>query len=124
MKQKTRPNKSGTSVSMNENFKKSTVEMLLLHILQDGKKYVYEIMLEISRESDGVYQVATLYPAIYRLTGFGYIKEAGVEVSPDNRTRRYYAITTSGRKYLEELKSQYRRLCRSVDKILASGKHM
>lgn len=117
MQNKEKMNKSGTAVSMNENFKKATVEMLLLHVLKDGKKYVYEMMQELARKSDGIFQVATLYPAIYRLSGFGYIEEAGVEMSPDNRTRKYYAITDSGMKYLAELTEEYKRLCIGVDKI-------
>ena len=120
MQLKERQNKSGTAVSMNENFKKATVEMMLLHILKDGKKYVYEMMQELTRTSGGIYQVATLYPAIYRLAGFGYIEEAGVEMSPDNRTRKYYAITDSGRTYLTELTAEYKRLRRGVDKVFSS----
>lgn len=117
MQSKEKANKSGTAISMNENFKKATVEMLLLYILKDSKKYVYEMMQEITRKSGGSFQVATLYPAIYRLTGFGYIEEAGVEMSPDHRTRKYYAITDSGKRYLEELVAEYRRLCDGVNKI-------
>lgn len=117
MQSKEKPNKSGTAISMNENFKKATVEMLLLYILKDSKKYVYEMMQEITRKSGGSFQVATLYPAIYRLTGFGYIEEAGIEMSPDHRTRKYYAITDSGKRYLEELVAEYRRLCDGVNKI-------
>lgn len=117
MQSKEKTNKSGTAISMNENFKKATVEMLLLYILKDSKKYVYEMMQEITRKSGGSFQVATLYPAIYRLTGFGYIEEAGIEMSPDHRTRKYYAITDSGKRYLEELVAEYRRLCDGVNKI-------
>lgn len=117
MQSKEKANKSGTAISMNENFKKATVEMLLLYILKDSKKYVYEMMQEITRKSGGSFQVATLYPAIYRLTGFGYIEEAGIEMSPDHRTRKYYAITDSGKRYLEELIAEYRRLCDGVNRI-------
>lgn len=117
MQNKEKQNKSGTAVSMNENFKKATVEMMLLYILRDGKKYVYEMMQELSRKSEGIYQVATLYPAIYRLSGFGYIQEAGIEMSPDNRTRKYYAITDSGRNYFSELEAEYHRMCLGIEKI-------
>ena len=120
MQNKEKQNKSGTAVSMNENFKKATVEMMLLYILKDGKKYVYEMMQELSRKSEGIFQVATLYPAIYRLSGFGYIKEAGIEMSPDNRTRKYYAITGSGRNYLDQLVEEYQKLCVGVEKIFSS----
>ena len=120
MQNKEKQNKSGTAVSMNENFKKATVEMMLLYILKDGKKYVYEMMQELSRKSEGIFQVATLYPAIYRLSGFGYIKEAGIEMSPDNRTRKYYAITRSGRNYLDQLVEEYQKLCVGVEKIFSS----
>lgn len=119
MQAKEKTNKSGTTVSMNENFKKATVEMLLLYILRGSKRYVYEMMQELAYKSGGSFQVATLYPAIYRLTGFGYICEAGIEMSPDNRTRKYYAITEEGKAYLDELMGEYNRLCCGVDKIFA-----
>lgn len=121
MQGKEKSNKSGTTVSMNENFKKATVEMLLLYILKDSKKYVYEMMQEITRRSDGNFQVATLYPAIYRLSGFGYIAEAGIEMSPDNRARKYYAITDSGKKHLEDLVVEYKRLCGGVNQIFTTA---
>ena len=68
-------NKSGTLEGMAEKFKKATVEMATLHLLSKRPMYVYEMIKSLDECSKGLYKVATLYPAIYRLMKFGYIEE-------------------------------------------------
>lgn len=114
---KTLTGKSGTAEGMRENFKKATVEMLILHMLTETPMYVYKMIQSFETKSKGHYTVSTLYPAIYRLIKFGYIKEHDKKVSDDNRLRRFYAITDSGRQYLTSLKSDYSNLIKGVQLI-------
>jgi len=67
--------RSGTPEGMRENYKKATVEMLILHLLSENPMYVYQLIQSFESRSKGLYKVATLYPAIYRLMKFGYIEE-------------------------------------------------
>ena len=112
--------KSGTAAGMRDNFKKATVEMLILHLLSAKPMYVYEMIQALESRSAGQYQVTTLYPAIYRLLKFGYLREHGKKVSEDNRLRRFYAITSSGQVYLGSLKSDYTRLSEGIRMILSN----
>ncbi len=112
--------KSGTAAGMRDNFKKATVEMLILHLLSNNPMYVYEMIQALESQSAGQYRVTTLYPAIYRLLKFGYIREHGKKVSQDNRLRRFYAITDPGKMYLESLQSDYSRLSEGIRLILAT----
>ncbi|MDD3959158.1 MAG: helix-turn-helix transcriptional regulator [Clostridiaceae bacterium] len=112
--------KSGTAAGMRDNFKKATVEMLILHLLSGKPMYVYEMIQALESRSDNHYRVTTLYPAIYRLLKFGYIREHGKKVSQDNRLRRFYAVTDTGMMYLDSLRSDYYRLSDGVRLILES----
>lgn len=103
---------------MRDNFKKATVEMLILHLLSSKPMYVYEMIQAFESRSSGLYRVTTLYPAIYRLLKFGYIREHGKKVSEDNRLRRFYAITEQGKMYLESLRADFYSLSEGVRLIL------
>ncbi|MBN1891971.1 MAG: helix-turn-helix transcriptional regulator [Clostridiales bacterium] len=110
--------KSGTAAGMRDNFKKATVEMLILHLLSEKPMYVYEMIQTLESSSKGQYRVTTLYPAIYRLLKFGYIREHGKKVSQDNRLRRFYALTEPGRMYLDSLRADFYKLSEGVRSIL------
>ncbi len=111
--------KSGTSEGMKESFKKATVEMLLLDIVKEESMYVYQIMSEMTKRSEGMYTVSTLYPAIYRLTKFGYMKEDGIKISEGNRARRFYSITPEGKEYYGQLRNEYDLITQGIEKIIA-----
>lgn len=115
---KSQPAKSGTAAGMRDNFKKATVEMLILHLLSEKPMYVYEMIQSLEARSKGQYRVTTLYPAIYRLLKFGYIREHGKKVSPDNRLRRFYALTEPGKMYLDRLRADFYNLSDGVRSIL------
>jgi len=110
--------KSGTSEGMKESFKKATVEMLLLDIVQEESMYVYQIMMEMTKRSEGLYTVSTLYPAIYRLTKFNYMKEDGIKISEGNRARRFYSITPAGKEYYKQLRKEYDLITQGIHKII------
>lgn len=112
--------KSGTSLGMNEQFKKATVEMLVLYIIKDKPMYVYQITNELYLRSKDAFDVATLYPAMYRLTKFEYLVEVEMpKETVTKRKRRYYQITESGLKHLSELLAEYEQLSTGVKDVLS-----
>lgn len=112
--------KSGTSLGMNEQFKKATVEMLVLYIIKDKPMYVYQITNELYLRSKDAFDVATLYPAMYRLTKFEYLVEVEMpKEAVTRRKRRYYQITESGLKHLSELLAEYEQLSTGVKDVLS-----
>ena len=109
---------SGTPEGMTDNFKKATVEIATLHLLSERPMYVYQMIKLIQSRSKGLYKVATLYPAIYRLEKFGYIEEFKSEISADNRIRMYYCITELGKAYLAALDIDFNKIIQGIRLII------
>lgn len=83
--------------------KKGSAELLILAQLEGRPRHGYEIGVEIERRSEGAvsFQIASLYPVLYRLERKGLIEGRWVE-APGQRRRRYYKLTRAGRKILAE----------------------
>ena len=83
--------------------KKGSAELLVLAQLEDRPRHGYEIGMEIERKTRGAvsFQIASLYPVLYRLERKGLIAGQWVEKS-EHRRRRYYKLTSAGRKVLSE----------------------
>ena len=110
--------RSGTINGMRENMKKATTEMLVLFLLKQRSMYAYEMIREMARRSAGVFQFNTLYLAIYRLQGHGYVAENEKVITENNRTRVYFSITEEGLVYLQEITKEYRLITNTIDKML------
>src|SRR5215471_5938731 len=83
--------------------KKGSAELLVLAQLEGRPRHGYEIGVEIERRSEGAvsFQIASLYPVLYRLERKGLIAGQWVEAAGQRR-RRYYQLTSAGRKILAE----------------------
>jgi len=83
--------------------KKGSAELLVLAQLEDRPLHGYEIGMEIERRTRGAvsFQIASLYPVLYRLERKGLIAGQWVEKAGQRR-RRYYKLTRNGRKVLSE----------------------
>ena len=84
--------KSGTLAGMRDAMKKATTEMLILFLLRQKEMYVYEMIREMARLTDGVLTFNTLYLAIYRLQEREQIRESERRIV-DGRARAYFSIT-------------------------------
>jgi len=91
------------TTELGSELKKGTSEVLILSILEDQPRHGYEIAKLIERRSGGLvdFHVASLYPMLYRLERRGWIEGKWVEKSGQRR-RRYYKLTSAGRKVLSE----------------------
>jgi PadR family transcriptional regulator, regulatory protein PadR len=83
--------------------KKGTAELLVLAQLEDEPRHGYDIALRIEQRSQGavVFNVASLYPILYRLEAEGSIAGRWVEKAGQRR-RRFYRLTPAGRTKLTE----------------------
>src|SRR5438093_3903078 len=83
--------------------KKGTAELLVLAQLEDEPRHGYDIALRIERRSNGavVFNVASLYPILYRLEAQGSIAGWWVERAGQRR-RRFYKLTRAGRRRLRQ----------------------
>lgn len=74
----------------------------ILLALADGERHGYGIMREVERASDGAFQLGpgTLYRSIKQMLALGLIEESDERPDPelDDERRRYYRITSVGRR--------------------------
>lgn len=75
-----------TGHSFADYFKRALNPLLVLLLLSEQPMYVYEMMREISKRSDGRYTISLLYPVIQRLLSQGYVCEG---------QKRFQTITVS-----------------------------
>ncbi len=106
-------------MKVRDSLKRGTVEMVILHMLQDGDKYGYELLQELQARSNGLFELkeGTAYPILYRLIDKGLISDEPRLVGR-RRTRVYYHIEPAGLEYLHELKTEYYQLTEGIDHIL------
>lgn len=102
-----------------DNFKRGTAELLVLHLLQKEDLYGYQITHSFEEKSGGDYTMleGSLYPILYRLTELGYITDY-TKLVGKRRTRRYYHIEDSGREYYKVILNEYLTIINSIDRIL------
>jgi PadR family transcriptional regulator PadR len=100
-----------------------TLDMLVLRTLTLGSLHGYAIAQHIDRSSEGVLRVeqGSLYPALERLLSKGWVTAKWAE-TPTKRQARYYTITRSGRKQLEERLDEYQRVSLAIAQVMAQAK--
>ena len=98
--------------------KKGSAELLILSLLEDRPRHGYEIGQLIQLRSRGAlrFNVASLYPLLYRLETRGWIRGRWVEKSGQRR-RRYYRITESGRKVLSAQRAEWARFIAALVEV-------
>jgi PadR family transcriptional regulator, regulatory protein PadR len=81
--------------------KKGSAEMLILALVEDRRRHGYEIGKLIDERSNGelTFNIASLYPTLYRLEREGVIVGRWMEKAGQRR-RRFYRITAAGREAL------------------------
>src|SRR6516165_1028876 len=88
-----------------------TLDLLILKIVALEPMHGWAIAQRIKQMSSDVLQVgqSALYPALHKLEQQGWI-EAEWKVSETNRRAKYYSLTRSGRKALNQEAANWERL--------------
>lgn len=109
-------------MGIRENFKRGSIEMLILYLLTQEDMYGYQLAQEINQRSEGQFDITegSMYPTLYRLIEKNAISDYK-KLSGKRRTRVYYHVEKEGVELLEKLKEDYRAINAGVEKIL-SGK--
>jgi transcriptional regulator len=96
-----------------------TLDMLVLRALQLEPMHGWGIAERIEQWSEHVLQLGqgSLYPALYRLERQAFIRSEW-RTTDNNRRARYYALTASGRRYMNESLTQWRRVSRAINLVL------
>jgi PadR family transcriptional regulator len=109
---------ANVSPTLDRELKKGSAELLVLSLLESRQRHGYEISKQIEYASGGVlsFNVASLYPLLYRLEKRGWIQGRWVDKAGQRR-RRYYQITAEGRKILKAQRSNWRAFVAAIGRI-------
>ena len=97
---------------------RGSAELAVLALLENESLYGFEIAKQIEERSDGSlrFTMASLYPMLYELEKRGLVK-AQWEANPAGRDRRYYSLTTKGRRELEPLRREWKEFFVALDQL-------
>jgi PadR family transcriptional regulator PadR len=103
---------------LDRELKKGSAELLILSLVEKRDRHGYEINKLIETRSDGAlrFNVASLYPLLYRLEKRGWIDGRWVEKAGQRR-RRYYQLTPGGRKVLAAQRNKWRDFVEAINRI-------
>jgi transcriptional regulator len=96
-----------------------TLDLLILKTLALGPQHGWGISQRIQQISEDVLRVnqGSLYPALHRLEGQGWIaSEWGV--SENNREAKFYRLTRTGQRQLQRETEQWDRMSAAVGRVL------
>jgi PadR family transcriptional regulator, regulatory protein PadR len=102
----------------NPDLLQGTLDMLILKILELEPMHGYGVAVRIEQVSKELrVNQGSLYPALRRLERRGWIK-AEWGVSENNRRARFYHLTRSGKKRLQQETQEWERLSQAIGRIL------
>src|ERR1700745_1610115 len=98
--------------------KKGSAELLILSLVEGRPRHGYEIGQLIEVRSRGAlrFNVASLYPLLYRLEKRGWIRGGWVEKAGQRR-RRYYRLTLAGKKILAAQRDGWQEFVGAINRI-------
>src|ERR1044071_8551315 len=98
--------------------KKGSAELLILALVEARPRHGYEISKLIEARSNGAvkFNIASLYPLLYRLERRGWIQGRWVEKAGQRR-RRYYRLTSQGKKVLAAQRNSWREFVEAINRI-------
>src|ERR1700741_4894363 len=106
------------SQMLDRELKKGSAELLILSLVEDQPRHGYDIGNLIEQRSRGRlrFNVASLYPLLYRLERRGWIQGRWVEKAGQRR-RRYYRLTAAGATVLASQRESWREFADAVNRI-------
>lgn len=96
---------------------KGLLDMCLLAVVSEGPSYGYEMVRQLNERGLDVAGETSIYPVLRRL-GKRDLIESYLEDSPSGPARKYYRITSAGRRLLEEWAKDWQTVRDGVDHVL------
>lgn len=105
-------------VRIDAQIKRGSAELAILALLNQQPSHGYEISKRIAQQTGGILQfnLASLYPLLYRLEKRGWVKGKWEEAK-SGRKRRYYHLTRAGKKQLAPLREEWSLFFRALHRI-------
>ena len=98
--------------------KRGSAELLILALLDERERHGYDLARQIEERTDGTitFNVASLYPMLYRMEDRGLLEGRWVERSGQRR-RRYYRLTAAGRRTLARQRGLWATFGAGLDRV-------
>jgi transcriptional regulator len=98
--------------------KKGSAELVILSLVEDQPRHGYDIgkLIALRSKQELRFNVASLYPLLYRLEKRGWIEGKWTEKAGQRR-RRLYRLTPEGRKVLAAQRSGWKAFARAINRI-------
>ncbi len=95
---------------------------LILKLLEETDMYGYQMIETLAKKSDHTFDLkaGTLYPILHNLEKNGAVTSYEKKSETD-RTRKYYHLTTKGKKLLKEKQEEWDMYSSAVNNILKGG---
>jgi PadR family transcriptional regulator PadR len=105
-------------IVLTNELKKGSAEFLILSLLDAEPRHGYELQKLIEARSRGVlnFNVASLYPLLYRMEDRGWIAGRWVEKAGERR-RRFYRLTAAGRDALGAQRASWREFVDAINRV-------
>lgn len=100
---------------MKTQLKKGTLDMCVLAVLARGDSYAYELVSTLSETME--ISEGTIYPLMRRLQAEAWVSTYFVE-SSSGPPRKYYSLTSVGRRSLTEMEEEWRSFVDEVNGVL------
>ena len=103
---------------LTDELKKGSAEFLILSLLEVESRHGYELQKLIESRSEGVltFNVASLYPLLYRMEERGWIVGRWIEKSGERR-KRFYRLTAAGKAALEEQRASWKEFVTAINRV-------
>ncbi len=100
-----------------------SAKILVLKLLQSGDMYGYQMIEELRRQSKNVFELkaGTLYPLLHSLEQAGAVETYEQEAA--GRTRKYYHLTSTGEKLLQEKSEEWGKYAGAMKDILGGANY-
>lgn len=100
--------------------KKGVLDMLVLQLLAEERKYGYQLIMELREKSGDIFclKEGTLYPILYRLEDEGLVESRWSEAENRQIPRKYYLMTDRGRQTLCEMYGSWRQIAEGVERLM------
>jgi PadR family transcriptional regulator PadR len=104
---------------INPKIARGSAEIAILALLAGQPLYGFEIAKNIEERTGGVlsFTLASLYPMLYELEKRGWIA-GNWQANEAGRDRRYYSLTSLGKKQLAPLREEWRKFFRALDQLI------
>ena len=93
--------------------RKGLLELCVLNALREGRQYGYDIVKQLRMLDGLVIGEGTIYPILSRFRKQGLV-ETTIEESPDGPPRKYYRLTTLGRKAVTQMNEAWDKIDQGV----------